>query len=82
MRTKYVVYKCRMGLENVALFSPTINHCDMVSKGMRPTSAGFVETKVDDEGRISYTAYGKSLSLNLESKESDSELIKEMMEGY
>jgi hypothetical protein len=54
------------------VFSPAINHSDMVKYGQTCTSAGFVQFTSSkdewDETIIKATAYGKSVSLGIESK--------------
>jgi len=61
------------------IFSAAIQHKDMVGYNERATGAGFVRflTEVDSYGEtiIKVQAYGKSISLGIESQEVDSAIL-------
>jgi hypothetical protein len=61
------------------IFSAAIQHKDMVGYNERATGAGFVRfsTEVDSYGEtiIKAIAYGKSISLGIESQEGDSRIL-------
>lgn len=72
--TKYVI------VEGCAIvFSAALTHKDMVGYGQKVGGAGFVrfDTKVDSYGDtiIVAKAYGRSVSLNIDSREEDSDII-------
>lgn len=55
------------------IFSAAIQHKDMVGYNKKATGAGFVRFVFDDE--IKVVAYGKSISLGIESQEKDSRIL-------
>ncbi len=61
------------------IFSAAIQHRDMVSSNKKAEGAGFVRfsTEVDEYGEtiIKADAYGKSISLGVESQERDSRIL-------
>lgn len=61
------------------IFSAAIQHKDMVGLNEKCTGAGFVNftTEVDQYGEtiIKANAYGKSVSLGIESQEGDSRIL-------
>ena len=61
------------------IFSAAIQHKDMVGYNEKATGAGFVRftTEVDSYGEtiIKANAYGKSISLGIESQEKDSRIL-------
>jgi hypothetical protein len=61
------------------IFSAAIQHKDMVGFNEKATGAGFVSftTEVDSYGEtiIKANAYGKSISLGIESQEGDSRIL-------
>ena len=61
------------------IFSAAIQHKDMVGHNENATGAGFVRftTEVDSYGEtiIKVIAYGKSISLGIESQEGDSRIL-------
>jgi hypothetical protein len=61
------------------IFSPAIQHKDMVGHNEKATGAGFVSfvSEVDSWGDtiIKIQAYGKSISLGIESQEEDSMIL-------
>jgi hypothetical protein len=58
------------------IFSAAIQHKNMVGHNEKATGAGFVRFYFDEkEGEIKVTAYGKSISLGIESQEGDSRLL-------
>ena len=61
------------------IFSAAIQHKDMVGYNEKATGAGFVRftTEVDSYGEtiIKVIAYGKSISLGIESHEEDSRIL-------
>lgn len=61
------------------IFSAAIQHKDMVGYNERATGAGFVRftTEIDSYGEtiIKANAYGKSVSLGIESQEGDSRIL-------
>jgi hypothetical protein len=61
------------------IFSAAIQHKDMVGYNEKATGAGFVRfsTEVDSYGEtiIKAIAYGKSISLGIESQEGDSRIL-------
>ena len=54
------------------IFSPALNHSDMVPYGKKCESAGFVQFTSSknewDENVIKATAYGRSISLDIDSR--------------
>jgi hypothetical protein len=74
MTPKYVIVdRCAI------IFSAAIQHKDMVRFGKIATGAGFVNftTEIDSYGDtvIKANAYGKSISLGIESQEEDSDIL-------
>jgi hypothetical protein len=61
------------------IFSAAIQHKDMVGYNEKASGAGFVRflTEVDEYGEtiIKVNAYGKSISLGIESQEGDSAIL-------
>jgi hypothetical protein len=61
------------------IFSAAIQHKDMVGYNEKATGAGFVRftSEVDEYGEtvIKAKAYGKSISLGIESQEGDSAIL-------
>jgi hypothetical protein len=61
------------------IFSAAIKHSDMVGFNEKATGAGFVRftSEVDEYGEriIKANAYGKSISLGIESQEKDSRIL-------
>lgn len=74
---KYILFEIN-GLESPIVFSPWIEHDRMRSKfpDNPVLSAGFV--KIKDNKVI---CYGKSTSLNIQSKESDSIFFQDLIEN-
>lgn len=84
---KYVVVRSAKENAEVAILSnDTIQHADMVSRGIgiEPVSAGFFKLSVDDAtGKFVARAYGESMSLRLSSRsDEDSKLINELLNGW
>jgi len=82
-KMKYVIINNGYGLECPIIFSNLIQHSQF--RGLNPISAGFIKiestqinTKIMDREvkDISIKCYGRSDSLNIESREEDSELVK------
>lgn len=67
-QNKYVITEDN----DVIIFSPALKH--EVFKSRNPISAGFVYLNVED-GKITAECFGSSVSLGLESRPSDSELV-------
>jgi hypothetical protein len=58
------------------IFTAAIQHKDMVGHNEKATGAGFVRFYFDEnEDEIKVTAYGKSISLGIESQEEDSRIL-------
>jgi hypothetical protein len=58
------------------IFSAAIQHKDMVGYNKKATGAGFVRFYFDEEeDEIKVKAYGKSISLGIESQEGDSSIL-------
>lgn len=58
------------------IFSAAIQHKDMVGHNELPTGAGFVRFHYDESKQeIVAQAYGKSISLGIESQERDSHIL-------
>jgi hypothetical protein len=58
------------------IFSAAIQHKDMVGYNETATGAGFVRFYFDEkENEIKVNAYGKSISLGIESQERDSAIL-------
>ncbi len=83
---KYIIKELENGHEVAILFDPLISHCDIGtcknSRG-KTISAGFfdvaaVPTEEDPNG-ISVGVWGKSVTLKLESRPEDEELIKRVL---
>jgi len=74
---KYIIF------DNIfpVIFNEAIGHKDITIAGMKPTSAGFVEI-FSDGISIGAEASGKSVSLNLSSKEKDSKIITKTLSMY
>jgi hypothetical protein len=74
---KYIIF------DNIfpVIFNEAIGHNDIKVLGMKPTSAGFVEI-FDDHFSIGAIASGKSVGLNLLSKEEDSKIITKTLSMY
>ncbi len=89
---KYIVVKIfcgpvgmRMEMETPIVFPAYVGHNDMASSlGITPDdvlAAGFVgfSPKKYSDGVVEVTAYGKSTSLGVESREEDSRLIQKSL---
>ena len=80
MPMKYVVMDIG-GAEVPMLFPENVQHSDFACwikqsvPASKPVSAGFVR-----QGADGLVAYGKSLSLNISSRESDTALVKQCLE--
>jgi hypothetical protein len=62
--------------EEPILFPTGITHSDMASYiGCEIISAGFVAFKTNKTGDVEAEAFGHSMTLNLESRKEDSEII-------
>lgn len=74
---KYIIF------DNIfpVIFNEAIAHKDIKIFGMKATSAGFVEI-FSDGLTIGAEASGKSVSLNLSSKEEDSKIITRTLLKY
>lgn len=60
----------------MSVFSAAIQHKDMVGHNEKATGAGFVRFYYDDvKDEVIVNAYGKSISLGIESQEGDSEIL-------
>lgn len=70
--TKYIIMRGAFGEEKAVIFDELMSH-DFF-KGFA-ISAGFVAFSKTKDGKIEVFAYGKSDSLNLESRKEDSDLI-------
>lgn len=58
------------------IFSAAIQHKDMVGYNEKPTGAGFVRFYYDEsKEQIIANAYGKSISLGIESQEGDTHIL-------
>jgi hypothetical protein len=58
------------------IFSPAIQHKDMVGYNEKATGAGFVRFYFDEStDEIKVKAYGTSISLGVSSQEGDSEIL-------
>jgi hypothetical protein len=58
------------------IFSAAIQHKDMVGHNEKPTGAGFVRFIFDEkDDQIKAIAYGKSISLGIESQERDTHIL-------
>lgn len=68
---KYIIVE-NGGLEMPIIFNETFNHSFIAEPHRKVVSAGFVILTRD--GQVS--AYGKSTTLGIDSRETDSELIK------
>ena len=82
---KYIIKEV-MGHEVAILFDPLISHCNIGTKGEdkgETVSAGFFDVMSnptpDDPGNISVGVWGKSVTLKLESRPEDEELIKKVL---
>ena len=71
---KYVIVE-QMGLEVPVVFSELMRH-DLMAKLGKPVSAGFCA--VDSDG---FSCWGKSITLKLESRTEDSNLLNEFLLG-
>jgi hypothetical protein len=72
--SKYIIYD-----GSAIVFSPALSHSEIVPKKEKITSAGFVsfKIKIDSFGQaiVVAEAYGRSDSLDIDSKKGDSDLI-------
>lgn len=82
---KYIIKEVR-GIEVAILFDPLISHCDVGTKGDSrggTISAGFFIVKFNptdnDPDDISVGVWGKSVTLEIESREEDERLIKRVL---
>ena len=72
---KYIVAKVE-GLEQIVIFSPTFVHSEMARKVGGPVlGAGFVHWEAQE-------CYGQSISLGIESREEDTNLLKRRINPY
>jgi hypothetical protein len=71
MNAKYVIIDGK-----AIVFSSLITHSSIIPYGTNVLSAGFVSFGTDDEGNITVYTYGRSESLDVDSSETDSKIIK------
>jgi len=70
-RIKYI----RTQDDEIIIFGEIMNHSDF--KHWNPKSAGFVSMGIDQNGNLSLSCYGESVSLNLKSNpDEDTKLAK------
>ncbi len=82
---KYIIKEVK-GIKVAIMFSPLISHCDIGTKGDsrgKTISAGFFgvsasPTEKDDKA-IDVGIWGKSITLKMESRPEDEELIKKVL---
>ena len=60
------------------LFFDIMNHSDFIKMG-NITSAGFVDIRIDNNGKKLCVVYGKSTSLKLSPAEHDAEMITDLL---
>ena len=66
------------GLETPVLFPETQNHLDVARAMLAdPISAGFWRVEAVDDYQIKYHAYGESYTLNMKSREVDSDILNQ-----
>lgn len=75
-RVKYI--KTRE--KEIIVFSELQQHSEF--KNFNPISAGFISIGIKDEGELTCTCYGKSISLKLKSDPEDSQLARRQILGY
>ena len=75
-RVKYI----RTKNNRIIVFSELQQHSEFIM--FEPISAGFISFSVGDDGNISCTCYGESVTLRLESMEYDSILAKKQILGW
>jgi len=68
-----MIFKYVMIANGPVIISPSISHARVEIKEYVPLSAGFVEFKVSELGKIIVLCYGESDSLGLKSDPSDAE---------
>ena len=85
---KYVIYE-HDGIEVPVIFTELTQHSDVGVKFHKPVSGGFVDMEIktssadllyrsggaSDSHHISYSCYGKSTSLRLDSRPEDSAIL-------
>jgi len=73
---KYVIIE--KGTDEIPIIFPNFIQHDFFSD-RKIISAGYVDIYPDDNGFLIYHAYGKSISLGLQARKEDSELIERSM---
>lgn len=69
MRQKYIVFKTG-NLEDIVTFSELMGHNDFARAlgNQKVLSAGFIEVYVDHNGQLACTCFGRSVTLELDSR--------------
>lgn len=70
-----MTFKYIITIDGCLLFSPTLSH-DTVARGMTVTSAGFVRITATYPGVLDVHCYGRSESLDIDSKPDDAVNIR------
>lgn len=73
LKTKYIITKDNI----IIVFPELLQHSDF--KEFNPISAGFISFGVNKQGNPSCTCYGESISLDLKSREEDTEIAKKQL---
>jgi hypothetical protein len=82
MKLKYIILKYIMFDEDTPIIFPgTLNYDEFHITGKTPTSAGYVNIYSTQESgdSVCVHTYGESITLNLQSKEEDNEIIKKLL---
>lgn len=88
MKAKYVIFDID-GLEQPIVFPELITHRDLAMRIRgEPVSAGFVvlttttvEGTIEPKAEAGYYCYGRSESLNLDSRPEDSDILNKLISG-
>jgi len=71
--SKYIAFRKNNHPDFAVVFEDWISHADITIKDSTPIRAGFVEFKTNE-------TWGRSVTLELESKETDKKLIERIMD--
>jgi hypothetical protein len=78
--SKYIIYDDGL-TECALLFNNHLNHAQIATNmGVNPISAGFVTFEINDlYAKIEPNVFGESVSLKLQSRPKDAEIIKRVL---
>lgn len=82
MTNKYIIFKTG-GLETPILFPETMTHSDVARQLMAdPISAGFWTVRNKEDQESTFEAFGMSVTLNLKSRDEDSDILNKFFNPY